>query len=368
MRRAYAALKEHEDWLNDRANATLVSPDDPGKAKAPVRLGATAAAMLTATNTKHSEKSLSRLVYARRRAELEAPYEGVESPYDGVGRLTDEDRRRIESCSGMIGHEFLGMPPRSARIGTNPPRLPGPEFRRLLQFRMGLPMDRETERGRECRCGLTGDAYGHHSVQCKHGLERKKRHNQPTRILSLMAKRIGCGAHVEQQVYGRVQKPPKGVKNTYTADIVIDDCYGIGQQLVGDVTFAHPNNPSVYVARSEQRAVRLRAAARAEDAKRVKVSNFLEARRAECGYVPPPEMAFVPLAVETYGAVSEEFSRLFNWLVGQWGAVHSATPSQVAIYRHEMKYRMSMAVQLENAEALRDWAGGGTKLVPGYLS
>ena len=60
-----------------------------------------------------------------------------------------------------------------------------------------------------------------------------------------MAKRIGCGAHVEQQVYGRVQKPPKGVKNTYTADIVIDDCYGIGQQLVGDVTFAHPNNPSV---------------------------------------------------------------------------------------------------------------------------
>ena len=123
----------------------------------------------------------------------------------------------------------------------------------MLQFRMGLPMDRETERGRECRCGLTGDAYGHHSVQCKHGPERKKRHNQPTRILSLMAKRIGCGAHVEQQVYGRVQKPPKGVKNTYTADIVIDDCYGIGQQLVGDVTFAHPNNPSVYVARSEQR-------------------------------------------------------------------------------------------------------------------
>ena len=174
-----------------------------------------------------------------------------------------------------------------------------------------------------------------------------------------MAKRIGCGAHVEQQVYGRVQKPPKGVKNTYTADIVIDDCYGIGQQLVGDVTFAHPNNPSAYVARSEQRAVRLRAAARAEDAKRVKVSNFLEARRAECGYVPSPEMAFVPLAVETYGAVSDEFSRLFNWLVGQWGAVNSATPSQVAIYRHEMKYRMSMAVQLVNAEALRDCAGDG---------
>ena len=39
-----------------------------------------------------------------------------------------------------------------------------------------------------------------------------------------MAKRVGCGAHVEQQVHGRVQKPPGGVKNTYTADIAIGDC------------------------------------------------------------------------------------------------------------------------------------------------
>ena len=67
----------------------------------------------------------------------------------------------------------------------------------------------------------------------------------------------------------------------------------------------------------------------------------------------------MPLAMQTYGAVSEGFLRLFNCLVGQWGAVHSATPSQVAIYRHEMKYRMSMAVQLVNAEALRDCAGDG---------
>ena len=55
-----------------------------------------------------------------------------------------------------------------------------------------------------------------------------------------------------------------------------------------------------------------------------------------------------------------EFSRLPNWLVGQWGEVHSATPSQVAIYRrHEVGYRMSVAVRLVNAGALRDCAGGG---------
>ena len=105
--------------------------------------------------SKYTEKCLSQLVYARRRAQLLAPYEGAASPYD-PDRLTDEDRRRVESCSGVLGHEWMGMPPRSARIGTNPPRLPGPEYRRLLQFRLGLPMDRETAAGRECRVLAAG--------------------------------------------------------------------------------------------------------------------------------------------------------------------------------------------------------------------
>ena len=212
------------------------------------------------------------------------------------------------------------------------------------------PMDRETAAGRECRCGLLGDEYGHHSVQ--------GRHDHPVRVLSVMAKRVGCVAYVEKVMYGRVSRPPKGVKHTHTADIVITDCYGLGETLVGDVTMRHPNNPSRPVLQAEQRAVRLHAATRGEADKQAKLRAFLDARRGECGYVPPPELTFVPLAME-YGTVSADFLRLFNWLVGQWGAVHSATPSQVAIYRHEMKYRMSMAVQLVNAEALRDCAGDG---------
>ena len=132
---AHAALKEHEERLSDGFNAALVCPEDPAKAKAPVKLGETAAAMLTGKNSKYTEKCLSQLVYARRRAQLLAPYEGAVSPYD-PDRLTDEDRRRVESCSGVLGHEWMGTPPRSARIGTNPPRLPEPEYRRLLQFRL----------------------------------------------------------------------------------------------------------------------------------------------------------------------------------------------------------------------------------------
>ena len=38
---AHAALKEHEEWLSDGFNAALVCPEDPTKAKAPVKLGET---------------------------------------------------------------------------------------------------------------------------------------------------------------------------------------------------------------------------------------------------------------------------------------------------------------------------------------
>ena len=75
--------------------------------------------------------------------------------------------------------------------------------------------------GRECRCGLLGDEYGHHSVQCSTGTVVQERHNHPVRVLSVMAKRVECVAYVEKPMYGRVSRPPKGVEHTYTADIAI---------------------------------------------------------------------------------------------------------------------------------------------------
>ena len=73
------------------------------------------------------------------------------------------------------------------------------------------------------------------------------------------------------------------MKHTYTADIVITDCYGLGETLVGDVAMRHPNNPSRPVLQAEQRAVRLHAATRGEADKQAKLRAFLDARRGECG-------------------------------------------------------------------------------------
>ena len=57
---------------------------------------------------------------------------------------------------------------------------------------------------------------------------------------------------------------------------------------------------------------------------------------------------------ETYGAVHPDVKKLFDWLVTTWEEQTQATPSQLAIYRHEWKYRFSMSIQLWNAQALRD--------------
>ena len=116
---AHGRLLQHHHWLNDRANAAVVNPDDPAKAKSPLKLAPTAAGTLTAPK-KQSERTLALLVNQRMRSQLLAVPEGGESPYY-ERPLDNEDRRRIESASGQLAHEFMGMAPRQARVGCSPP-------------------------------------------------------------------------------------------------------------------------------------------------------------------------------------------------------------------------------------------------------
>ena len=265
---AHAALKIHENWFNDPANASVVRPDEPSKAKAPVALLGSAAELLTSKNKKISEKSLSALVLGRRRAELVAPHAAGGSPYE-PHPPTNADRDRIESCSGVLGHEFMSIPPRSARIGVNPPRVPGAEFRLLLQFRLGLPLSSFTGIGRRCRCGARADPYGHHSIGCKHGIETLMRHNGPVRVLAAMASRVGRVVHTGmRQYYGTVSQPPPGVEHTHTPDIIIFDCPSPGKGvMVGDVTIPHPLRPSEAIRVRQHQGRLLKMAERAAKGK-----------------------------------------------------------------------------------------------------
>ena len=93
---------------------------------------------------------------------------------------------------------------------------------------------------------------------------------------------------------------------------------------------------------------------RAAKDKERKVRDFLAALYAEKAILPPPDSTFVALPIETHGAVHPDVKKLFDWLVTTWEEQTQATPSQLAIYRHEWKYRFSMSIQLWNAQALRD--------------
>ena len=83
-----------------------------------------------------------------------------------------------------------------------------------------------------------------------------------------------------------------------------------------------------------------------------KIDKFLAALRAQRQFVPPVAEKFVPLTMESYSAAGEELVSLFKGLVSRWWEMRRATESQVSIFRHKWRYRISTAVQARNAEML----------------
>ena len=359
---AHGRLLQHHRWLNDRANAAVVNPDDPAKAKSPLKLAPTAAGTLTAPK-KQSERTLALLVNQRMRSQLLAVPEDGESPYY-ERPLNNEDRRRIESASGQLAHEFMGMAPRQARVGCSPPAVMGPGFRLCLQFRLGLRLSTNKASGRTCAsCGRPGDPYGHHSIGCDGTNARLLRHNAPLQVLLAMAKNAGHQTMIpgrgqcNGQHYATLDDPPEGMAATWTPDALVLDCPQPGRTAVCDVTVWHANRPSNR-AEAPRRAVPLETADHAENRKRTHVAEFVAALDAQ-GTPADQAEVFFPLAVETYGAPSGTTLRMFKWLVEMWKEAKQATPSQVAYYRHQWKFRFSVAVQRHNARMLMD--GGAAK-------
>ena len=135
---AHAHLKEHSDWLGDPNNAQMINDAENGQAPPPTKLGATAYATIK-MRTKPTEKSLSSLVNTRVRTQLLTVWRpGANCPYDTVP--TNMDRNRIVSCSGFFSHPWMMAPGRLARLGVASPQMPAYAFRKVLLFRMGLPI------------------------------------------------------------------------------------------------------------------------------------------------------------------------------------------------------------------------------------
>jgi len=118
----------------------------------------------------------------------------------------------------------------------------------------------------------------------------------------------------------------------------------------------HPNAPS-YVPRKPAVTKPLDTAGRLGRNKRNKIRRFLGALHRERQFVPTAEK-FVPLPFETNGAAGAEAVALFRGLVSRWKEMRHATESQVAIFHHKWRYRISTAIQVRNAEMMSD---------PGYV-
>ena len=96
-------------------------------------------------------------------------------------------------------------------------------------------------------------------------------------------------------------------------------------------------------------------------AKEAKVDRFLELVQAERGYAPPASERFAALSFETYGAAGEPMARLFRGLIATWARTHHACESEVAVFRHKWRHRVSTAVQQRNAELMGFGAGAWSR-------
>jgi hypothetical protein len=350
---AHAHLKEHRDWLHDSNNAQAIKVAANGQADAPTKLGVTAYATIKMSK-KPTEKSLSSLVNTRVRTRLLTVWtDGAYCPYDVIP--TNMDRRRIVSCSGFFSHAWMMAPGRLARLGVESPQMPAYAFRKALLFRMGLPIpaDDGGPGDRVCRCGSFGpDPFGHHSVACPHGAGMLLRHNELESAMLHMAAECGLSAtRGLRQHWPSLRDPPPNVNATYTADLVLHHFPTQGMTYLGDFTIGHPNARK-YVRITPQPAVPLDTADTLGKGKHRKISKFLDALRVERNFVPPAAEKFVPLPMESYGAAGKELVSLFKGFVSRWKEMRHATESQVSIFRHKWRYRISTAVQARNAEML----------------
>jgi hypothetical protein len=350
---AHAHLKEHRDWLDDSNNAQAIKVAANGQADAPTKLGVTAYATIKMSK-KPTEKSLSSLVNTRVRTRLLTVWtDGAYCPYDVIP--TNMDRRRIVSCSGFFSHAWMMAPGRLARLGVESPQMPAYAFRKALLFRMGLPIpaDDGGPGDRVCRCGSFGpDPFGHHSVACPHGAGMLLRHNELESAMLHMAAECGLSAtRGLRQHWPSLRDPPPNVNATYTADLVLHHFPTQGMTYLGDFTIGHPNARK-YVRITPQPAVPLDTADTLGKGKHRKISKFLDALRVERNFVPPAAEKFVPLPMESYGAAGKELVSLFKGFVSRWKEMRHATESQVSIFRHKWRYRISTAVQARNAEML----------------
>ena len=74
---------------------------------------------------------------------------------------TNKDCRRLMSCSGFFAHPWMMAPRRVTRLGMANPQMPAYAFRKVLLFRVGLPVSADDGDPGSCvyivvgRTGLT---------------------------------------------------------------------------------------------------------------------------------------------------------------------------------------------------------------------
>jgi hypothetical protein len=226
---------------------------------------------------------------------------------------SQSDRARLIAVSAPHAGDFLMALPCSS-LGT---RLDNTSFRIAVALRLGLPVSSQYM----CICGTAADSYGAHALVCHKTDGRRMRHNTVNDLLKRALASADIPARLEPSCLSRDDgKRPDGLTLMPWAR---------GKCLVWDFTCTHTLAASFI-----NRAV-LGQSIVATDA---------ETRKAAKYSSLAANYFFVPIAIETFGAVGLEASAFFSDLGRR---LHYATHEPRA-YTFLMQ-RISVAVQRGNA-------------------
>ena len=189
---------------------------------------------------------------------------------------------RLKCLSCTEAGAYLSGPP-SQKHRT---RLDGPAFACAVRLRQGQPVAAASR----CVCGQDLDPLGSHALNCRHGNGKQVRHRLINEFVRSAFVSAGCAVVLEPQGLSRTDGKRPGVT-------VLP--FSNGRCLSWDATCWNPLAPSHFATAVRKNGA---VAENAEAQKRAKYEGSLE------------NVDFVPLAVESTGAVGPSFLKLLSKL------------------------------------------------------
>jgi hypothetical protein len=247
---------------------------------------------------------------------------------------TPADKIRIISCSATGAAAFLRTPAKTPGASFS-----NQEFQIAVKIRIKAPLSLACPE--TCICGHSMDDYGDHLFKCRIGGEWHQRHLSMVHLTADIIR--STGFIVQQEVPLQNIGPLRSLDTSGEGRMDLVVTSSDSQITLADVTITHPSPSNQQI--SDNMTSPLFFARAAEDRK---IRKYGRAAR-ENGH------RFIPLAIETYGALGKEMDKKLKSLATKYTRSISNQYTDITARSTLMRYwraRISCCLQRANAKLI----------------